>query len=603
MGVIRAGTTIVWGQAPLWFAGDEMEEQQYNFRSNYLISANMPMIYQAIWAGGTPAVDEEYPPALEGDIVNVIFKVYATTDYPNPAASSDWDLIGQIKKTRDIPNTNIVNSNTPASQSYTIDISRLVADQLSYSLVPIGKGSWQNQEYGGMNGGETKQDNIIETVSPYNVTRNGAYRAIRVVADVEMLNADGLIEVSTTTLSAASVVRVVNSVPAFNLNTFYNQVFTLNQYSGSQDSQKRALTNSPNSTLTTAIVPSYKKSLRITDKAEFLQFFVRVAFNGAFPADFYNLYEMYGQAVNKDGSLGLDFVLGSSWKNNNGTTNINSDISHSFQKETANTFKQAQNQLAVQNVSAGYINEHAYAPQDSNYPYVTARTPITANTSHYYVYVRGNYENGAGSWVVREHSNVYWYEVNDEDIKLTYEPVRFHWLNTVGGIDSYTARRDIMESISIEKSLMETQLPGRRYMQDNTDSAGVAIADSAYYSDTMRGFDTYKGGTEVLSVNAKVNNSVYTEPLNKLEATWLREMFQSPNVWIEEDTEDSDQVNYQLDAPFHMNQMNPYLRPAKTIYKPVIINNTEVSSLDQEKGLVMYNIEYTLSQGILTQRN
>ena len=603
MGAIRAGTTVVWGQVPLWFGGSEMVEQQYNFRSNYLISANMPMIYQAIWAGGTPAVDEEYVPVLEGDVVNVIFKVYGTTDYPNPAASSDWDLIGQIRKTRDIPNTNIVNSTIPASQSYTIDISGLVADQLSYSLVPIGKGSWQNQEYGGMNGGGTKQDNITETVSPYNVTRNGTYRAIRVVADIEMLNADGLVEVSTTTLSAASVVRVVNSVPAFNLNTYYSQVFILNQNTGSQDAQRRALTNSPNTTLNESITPSYKKSLRITDQAEFLQFFVRVAYNSADPTDFYNQYEMYGQAVNKDGSLGLDFVLGSSWLNKNGTTNINSDISHNFQKETANTFAQAQEQLAVQNVSAGYINDHAYQPQDFNYPYVTPRTPITANTSHYYVYVRGNYENGAGAWVAKRHSNVYWYEINDDDVKLTYEPVRFHWLNTAGGVDSYTARRDVLESISIDKSLMETQLPGRRYVQDDKDSAGVAIVDSAYYSDTMRGFDTYKGGTEVLSVNAKVNNSVYTEPLNKLEATWLREMFQSPNVWIEEDTDDSDQVNYELDAAFHMNDMNPYLRPAKTIYKPVIINNTEVSSLDQEKGLVMYNIEYTLSQGILTQRN
>ena len=52
-----------------------------------------------------------------------------------------------------------------------------------------------------------------------------------------------------------------------------------------------------------------------------------------------------------------------------------------------------------------------------------------------------------------------------------------------------------------------------------------------------------------------------------------------------------------------MKSMNPYLRPESIIYKPVIITNSEVVSLDQEKGLVMYNIEYTISQGVLTQRN
>ena len=49
--------------------------------------------------------------------------------------------------------------------------------------------------------------------------------------------------------------------------------------------------------------------------------------------------------------------------------------------------------------------------------------------------------------------------------------------------------------------------------------------------------------------------------------------------------------------------MNDYLRPAKALYTPVILTNSEVVSLDQEKGLVKFNIEYTLAQGIITQRN
>ena len=114
----------------------------------------------------------------------------------------------------------------------------------------------------------------------------------------------------------------------------------------------------------------------------------------------------------------------------------------------------------------------------------------------------------------------------------------------------------------------------------------------------MRGFDTYKGGQEVLSVNANTNNKVYTEPLNKAKATWLREIFTSPNVWIET-PEDGDNQ----DAAYLENLMNPYLRPIKTKYTPVVLSNSEIVSLDQENGLVQFNIEYTLAQGILTQRN
>jgi len=597
---------IVWGQLPLWFNDNtyEMQNQQRRFNGNYLVCANEPMIYQAMWT--STGVDEMYVPSVYKDVVNVIFKIYATTDYPTPAASADWDLIGQIKKSRDIPNNNIVNSSVSASQRFTVDISRIVADQLSYSLVPINKGSWQNQEYGGMNGGAQKQDNITETVSPYNVTRNGAYRAIRVRAEVEMLGTTGAIELSSTTISSAPHVRVINSAPSINLKSYYNQVFTLQQWTATQSNQRRALTNCPNSTLNTVSVPLYKKSVSISDEAEFLQFFVRTSYNGNDDTDYYNLYEVYGRAYNKDGSQGLDFVLGSEWENSLGTTAICSDISHNFQKENATTFAHTQEQLCVQNVSPAYINSHAYAPQESDYPYVTARTPITSNTAYYRVYVRGFYNanNPApNDWVNIRHSNVYWYSINDEEQKSVYENVRFHWLNTAGGIDSYTARRNVMESISISKSLMETKLPNKRYMQDNVDSAGASLANSEYYSDTMRGYDTYRGGTEVLSSDAKVNNSVYTEPLNNVEAKWLREIFQSPNVWIEQKTDSSDQENYEMDEAYLMNNLNSYLRPGTSIYKPVILTNSEIVSLDQENGLVMYNIEYTESQGIITQRN
>tara|TARA_R110002167_G_scaffold307833_2_gene512418 strand:- start:9812 stop:11578 length:1767 start_codon:yes stop_codon:yes gene_type:complete len=588
-----------------------MQNQQYNFNGNYVVSANLPMIYQAVWtfdASSTPAgsINEQSVPSASGDVVNCIFHVLATTEYPLPP-TADWDTIAIVRKTRDIPNSNAVNSNIPQNQRFTIDVSKVVQDQLSYSLVPIGKGSWQNQEFGGMNGGEIKQDNITETISPYNVTRNGSYRAIKVHCTFEQLDADGKIIASTTTLGSVPNVRAINSVPDFTKNVYYGQTHMLNKYSPGTVSPSKALTNCPNYSIgASGFSPGFiKKRVRSTDQAEWLYFFIQAtqpSGGGISTAERFNLYEVYGRAYNKDGSTGLNFVLGSEWTpSDGGAARVCSDISHSFAIEPLQPtwFQNNQYQIGVQNVSPAYINSHAYAPQNVNYPYVTPTTPITADTDHYRVYVRGVWYNDATtSWMSIILSSTYWYKIDDQEQQGPYEHVKFHWLNAVGGIDSYTATRNVMESLGIDKSLITNKLPARNYYQGSKIYDGTSVANGDYINDTMRGWDTYKGGQEVLSVNAHANNKVYTEPLNKSEATWLREIFTSPNVWIETPTDGSSH-----DAAYHENAMNPYLRPVKTQYTPVIITNSDITSLDQEKGLVQFNIEYTLSQGVLTQRN
>jgi hypothetical protein len=611
MTAIRTGTEVEFGIVPFYAALSTapyppMQHMNNRFTGNFLISANTPMIYQVQWTG--TSVNENYTPSATGDVINVVFEIYATTESPVPSPSfSNWDLIGEISKKRDVVNTNIVNSTVPNVQSFTIDIASMVSDELSYSLVPIGKGSWQNQEYGGLNGGGAKQDNITETVSPYNVSRNGTYRTIKVDARLEVLDSSGLIVTSSTGVTSAPSVRVVNSVPNFKAKLYSNQMWILSQSEVTTSSQRRALTTCPNSSVDTSS-HNYMKPISITDEAEFLYFFCKSSYNGNDDTDNYNRYEVYGRAYNKDGGLGENFVLGSDWQPSDGTSSrICSDISHNFiiSSANANHFAHDQNQMCVQNVSPAYINGHAYTPNlNENYPYTSSRTPITSFTDWYYVYVRGYYDTNTIGWQEVRHSNVYWYKMDESGTeKSAYENVRFHWLNTMGGIDSYTARRDVLESISVEKSLMQTALPNRKIFQDNQYADDSAVANSAYYSDTMRGSNYYRGGKEVLSVNANANNSVYTEPLNKIESTWLREMFTSPNVWIETPTADSDQLNYESDAGSLLNDQNPYLRPSTTVYTPVILTNTEITSLNEKEGLVMFNIEYTLSQGILTQRN
>ena len=246
-----------------------------------------------------------------------------------------------------------------------------------------------------------------------------------------------------------------------------------------------------------------------------------------------------------------------------------------------------------------YINNTAslkagkVSPTTSNYPYWSAYTgnKITLSTAFYRVSV-----SKFGMWspyAERRQSQYYYYSIDRESVKIPYGFVRFHWLNSMGGTDSYTAKRDIVEGLTIGRDVIERKSGDRTWYQGNKDSAGSGVADTSYHSDTMRGGDIYKGGREVTNVNAERTQSVYTEPLNKDVAKWLEEIMLSPNVWIEMDT----------DATEMGNDRNPYLRPSDKEYIPVIITNSDIETVNQENGLVKFNIEYTLAHKVITQRN
>ena len=57
------------------------------------------------------------------------------------------------------------------------------------------------------------------------------------------------------------------------------------------------------------------------------------------------------------------------------------------------------------------------------------------------------------------------------------------------------------------------------------------------------------------------------------------------------------------DATDRGNSANPYLRPSTKGYIPIIITNNDIETVNQESGLVKFNIEYTLSHKVQTQRN
>jgi hypothetical protein len=570
--------TISAGIQPFDNFSSNLGTMSYNWRANYLKSAHTQMRYQVMWDG----LNENQEPLAsnfssgDGDIINIIFRVYASTQFPYPTTSADWDLVGTIRKTRDIANRSYINGQANLNgQRFTIDISQLCQDLLSYSLVPINKGTWQNSEWGGMNGGETKQDNVTQGISFYNVTPNGTYRHIWVTATPEILLLNGTVEEATGSGVSISFnkIAVINSVAQFEKDAiYYNLKYIIQKFAANPSNPRGFMSLCPNFTQTTNA--PFLKQVREDEEAEWLYWWQRNMGN-------------LGDQTTKSRLKVETYLSNGSTQNTMYLTDFNSNLDTEVVSGPTTVFKLNQNRICVQNVSPTYINANAVDNSGS-----TITNQIDSSTSYYKIHLEYTSQTSA---VIRATEFRY-FGIDRETANIPFGFVRFHWLNRIGGVDSYTAKRDVMEGLSVSRDTIETKSADRTWYQDkqtNQPSAGTNLADDAYVSNTMRGGNLYKGGREVLNVKAQKNNSVFTEPLNKQTAEWLEEIMTSPNVWIEMDTE----------ATARGNTVNPYQRPSTKGYIPVIITNSEVETLNQEAGLVKFNIEYTLAHKVQTQRN
>ncbi len=724
---------IFSGIQPYGEPSDNLIYMSYEWRANFLKSANTQMRYQVMWNG----LNENQAPSKanfnasnnKGDIINMVFKVYATTEYPYPVAFENWDLVATIKKTRDIANksydTTAPSNETPLTyQRFTIDISQLCQDLLSYSLVPINKGTWQASEWGGMNGGQTKQDNVTETISDYNVSRNGTYRHIFVTAIPEVILANGTIEeVTGQNPLQFNKIAVINSVAQYEQqDIFYNLKYIIQQFTSISSGASRGFMSlCPNFTQTGNI--PFLKQVRTDEEAEWLYWYQKSMFNGS-TGDFTSTSRLKVETYLSNGTAQNTMYLSDFNSNLLTTTRSNLEV---FQKN--------QNRVCVQNVSPTYINANAKDDAgnaltnqiDSSTSYykthleyingednVSPNTTFDGNITGFESYSSGtasystaqtfanftgslkSINDGTGEWFFRSTNNlagitatttytatcmvyidsgyaggdVYltgggsfsgatettvradkdltgvwqkttttittasdtsgriygrcaspdpssgnfvffsniviqanistirateyrYFGIDRETANIPYGFVRFHWLNRIGGVDSYTAKRNITQGLSINRDTIETKSADRTWYQDDQLFNGASVNTDNYISNTMRGGNLYKGGREVLNVKAQRNNSVYTEPLNKQTADWLEEIMTSPNVWVEMDTE----------ATARGNTVNPFQRPSTKEYIPVIITNSDVETLNQETGLVKFNIEYTLAHKVQTQRN
>ena len=585
--------TVEWGIVPLNYNSSLLADMSFGYRGNYLVSCNQKLRYQIVWTDGTRVYEDTEPSkdnfsSGQGDVVNVVFKVYATSQYPAPSTFAEYDLLATIRKSRDIANKHYDTESTPKGHRFTIDISEICANRLSYSLVPINKGTWQSAAWGGMNGGLSKQDNVTELISPYNVTPNGSIASVRVQANFEIMNADGEIVSSTTTLSASPTVWMINSVSQFeDDNVHINYLFAMNKDTPTSTRLNKFMSRCPNHVLNTTTFPSLLKTVRLDEKAEWLYFYLFDISSSTYNN---RIVELYGKSYTRAQYQAL--VAGT------GTTADHEFVVNAFAGTlflnsgngvtSASVFNKNQKTVCVQNVSPQYINANAYPPQTTNLPYGSQFSPLDSDTYAYRLYVRVVSTSGSPDRL----SSINWFKLDQEDEIPAYDFVRFHWLNSVGGIDSYTAKRNITEGYSINKDIIERKSPDRTWYQDDSNH-GASVPDSNYISNTMRGGNLYKGGREVSSVSADRVHSVFTEPINTTTAEWLKELMLSPNVWVEFNTE----------ATQRGKTVNPYQRPSNTGYMPVIITNSDIETINQEQGLVSFNIEYTLAHKVQTQRN
>ena len=584
---------VSWGIVPLdTDNSSSLASMSWDYRSNYLKSANDQLRYQVQWFYSN--INEGVEAGNEGNVVNVIFKIETSVN------GVDWNTIGNIKKSRDIANRKYNDGSQPTGHRFTVDISQLVSDQLSYSLCPIDKGTWQSNYYGGMNGGLTMQDNVIGSnnsigtpISEYNVSKNGTFRRVRVSATFEILDADKQIITASDVLSYAPYLTVINSVNQFERDSVYYNKYTVDYSTG-----YNFLTRCPNWS-GGSVTQDFKKPLRIDEQAEWLQFYIRRGQSDSISSG-------SGASADQVCAMGIKIntYIGDSLEN---TFYLN-DFQQNLRTETFSGFAvvgDSQEQMFIQNISPYYINNTAALKEPQSTPARSTTdiadnwdaytgSKITSNTTRYTAsLVKVSLYS---PYVNLEVSNSYNYTIDRESENIPYGFVRFHWLNSVGGTDSYTAKRDVVEGLTISRDVIERKSGDRTWYQANSgavNSAEVNVADTSYISDTMRGGDLYKGGREVSNVNADRVQSVYTEPLNKSVAKWLEEMMLSPNVWIEKDTE----------ATAKGNSSNPYLRPSTKGYIPVIITNSDIETVNQENGLVRFNIEYTLAHKVQTQRN
>ena len=606
---------------------------QFEYSFSRLLSVNSPLVFQVVWSNSglnelTEPSAANYSSA-NGDVVNILFDIYQNVGGTTPASIADYDLVATVRKSRDIPNNlkrnfkvnGMSGLTTPLNHRFTVDVSEICKDLLSYSLVPIGKGTWTSNKFGGLNGGEIVHDNqaLYVAANPYIQRENGAWRNIKIATRAEIIKDDGTILEATTSSSKLEFedFYIINSVTEYDKNRLdhaeFAEVFELSNFTPTRTNPKSFQTNCPNKVIQTssldigAKVANFKE-IRPTDNAEYLQWFQGKLGNGTAQFDKVRI-EVEVCDINNTITNRLYLY----------------DFNEFLKTDNTGKFILDQNQCLVQNVSPAFIRKNAISSTSAiEKTWQNGGTIANIDLANHSFY-RVSLEGKEGSNVIRL-SEYRYYKIDKEKIlsdmstssgsnpNITFNTgkknyVKFFWLNTAGGIDSYTAKGMYTESYNINREIIKRN-EGNRFNYGIGFTSSANPYTSNFFSDTLRGGDNHKGGREVLSVNADRVATIQTKPMTPRVAEWVREIATSPSVWIETDTVDHtvegsifakvNQKSYS-DNTSGIAQDGRY--PTNLQYTPVIITNSNIDIESDEQKQVVITFEYTYAHEVKTQRN
>lgn len=552
-----------------------------------LISCNQPLVYQIGWGSTLSRItNTSLDSALTGgDLVNALFDVYIGIDYydsktvNNSTGATNMVLAGTLRKSRDLPykaneGINPQSGTWDAAINYhtfTVDIAPLVKNYLSYTLVPIKKGAMSDTY---QMGGHYSTNDIYPFTSV-----QGSIRFIDVQIRFEVKEAtagnnlvianDGTNDVRKNTSSYP----IINSVPQYtgwygNLNLWRINTAA---YSSASNRRGKFFSLCPNANNSDIEIPPYEsmKLVRMDEEAEWLSYYLEkfITDSGAIAAsDFHMRITAYTYAG------ASNYVNCRDWRTTCGQDPAVANLINHFDPSGY------VGKYIMQNVSPSYLNTLSG----------WSGVGITDDTEYYtaVLYINPT-AGGVASYTCSETRN---FKIDRQPANNAFPFVRFHWVNRMGGIDSYTAKRDTTEGVDVTKTFFERQTTDMRYIQEY---GYYSTATTFNDPQDPLGADTYKPSIETLGMTGTEKGSVFTDPLNSVQAKWLEEIVTSPNVWIE----------LQNAASERAREHNPASHPSEKDYFPVIINNSTVSTVDESLGLVKFNIEYTYSHKLNTQSN
>ena len=689
------------------------KKRQWSYGFQQWVSANEPIEYTLLWTNGTTVNEGTEPLASnynsttqKGDVVNVIFDIYTSNDKDLSPFTTEWALTASIRKSRDMrnlidgPNADGGGGTMVATgHRFTIDISEIMKDEISYSLVPLGKGTWTNWKWGGLNGTPVPQDNVAVPVwqADFIQSQNGAYRWVRVKARTEILDGDGLIQEATASGSTKTSMRqiaVINSIldrdgNEVDGNGWYS-AFVHGGWSSSSTYARIMQSRAPNYAFNHSwgYGPGSRryKDVRPGETGEYLQWIQNrinnnniwhtassnpegVAYGSGNTSDLTANTYMEVTAYDKDGSELRSCRLFDWVSNLKPKTQVNGQTE---------VYERGQDRVCVQNVSIPFINANAIW-EDSTIQAIwekggtlytrhqidtvgTTRGPdalfINDEVSYYRTRTRivscedGQVGPPNVQGTIKNISEARWYRV---DMSRTHAKqsterwggmyytelrsdattnakhiggkalswwssespyVRFYWLNTAGGIDSYTCKGPRTKGFTIEKDVILKN-------QGNPTNFGIGMSqgnnpypqknaittspNTPYKSDTIRGQDNHRGGREVLRSTVDRVGSASTELLAPDVAEWVREIATSPNVWIEVNQQKSLQrenafykIAYKSLSDIEKGANMDGRTPNNFVYVPVVITNSDVITED-ETGAVSINFDYIHSHPVKTQ--